>query len=125
MLHVRSQWIVMLVVVSACSSLRLNLVKQSTGQPSNVAVYFHVKTNKGEPVPGLTADRFRIFEDGKPVSATEAKLTILNREVAAIHYTLLLLDLSGSVTQSGQLPALQAAAQQFAARVSKLQKVGV
>ena len=105
--------------------LRLNLINASVRRPSNVAVYFTVDRNNGDPVPGLTADRFKIYEDDAPVSQLESRQTILNPEVAAIHYTLLLMDMSGSVTESGQLATLQAAAQTFTQRVEHFQRVGI
>src|SRR5215813_10777731 len=109
----------------ACSGLRLNTINHSVRKPSNVAVYFTVDRSGGDPVGGLTADRFRIYEDQSPVSVLESKQVILNPQVAAAHYTLLLVDMSGSVTQSGQVPQLQAAAQAFTSRVEHFQKVGV
>src|SRR5262249_39135793 len=94
-------------------------------RPSNIAVYFTVDTDKGEPVAGLTADQFRIYEDGQPISTLESQQTILNPEMAAAHYTLLLIDMSGSVTQSGDLPAIVDAVGAFGERVEKYQKVAV
>jgi hypothetical protein len=113
------------LVLGACTGLHLNTVNHSVKKPSNVAVYFTVDRSNGDPVGGLTADRFRIYEDGNPVSTLESKQVILNPQVAAAHYTLLLVDMSGSVVQSGQVPQLQAAAQAFTARVEQFQKVGV
>jgi hypothetical protein len=112
-------------ILPACGGLRLRLIDHSVRKPSNVAVYFTVDRSNGEPVPGLTADRFHIFEDGQLVSQFESKQTILNKEVAAAHYTLLLVDMSGSVVQSGELPRLQAAAQAFTSRVEQFQRVGI
>ncbi len=114
-----------LLASSGCAALDLYLINASTRKPSNVAVYFTVDRSNGDPVPGLVAENFRIYEDDKPVSALESKQTILNPEVAAVHYTLLLVDMSGSITAAGQLPALQAAAQAFTSRVEKYQRVGV
>ena len=94
-------------------------------KPSNVAVYFKVRAQGGDPVPGLTADKFRIYEDGQLVSQYESKQTILNPEVAAVHYTLLLVDMSGSVTESGTTPDLVAAVSAFTDRVEKQQKVAI
>ncbi len=110
---------------SGCAGLRLNLINASVRRPSNVAVYFTVDRNNGDPVPGLTADRFHIFEDNAPVSVLESRQTILNPEVAAVHYTLLLMDMSGSVTESGQVAQIQAAAQTFTQRVERFQRVGI
>lgn len=113
------------VVLSGCAGLKPQLVDASVQKPSNVAVYFTVDTNAGEPVPGLTAEQFRIYEDERLVSPFESKQTILNPEVAAEHYTLLLVDMSGSVTQSGQLETLQEAVNRFASRVGQFQQVAV
>lgn len=111
--------------LSGCAGLRLRLINASVRHPSNVAVYFTVDRSNGDPVPGLTADRFRIYEDNRPVSQLESRQTILNPEVAAVHYTLLLMDMSGSVTESGQVAQLQAAAQAFTSRVERYQRVGI
>lgn len=110
---------------SGCAGLKLNLINASVRRPSNVAVYFTVDRTNNDPVPGLTADRFHIFEDGAPVSVLESRQTILNPEVAAVHYTLLLMDMSGSVTESGQVAQLQAAAQTFTQRVERFQRVAI
>ena len=108
-----------------CAGLNPVLVDASVQKPSNVAVYFTVDNNNGEPVPGLTAEQFRIYEDSKLVSPFESKQTILNPEVAARHYLLLLVDMSGSVTKSGAVPALQEAVNRFTSRVSVSQETAV
>lgn len=115
------------LVASACSTKRLQftMLDASVQRPSNVAVYFTVDTADGDPVPGLTADKFKIYEDGSPVSVLESKQTILNPEVAAQHHTLLLVDMSGSVTESGDLPVIVDAAEQFTIKVQTFQKVAV
>ncbi len=109
----------------ACGGLRLTLVDSAYRQPSNVAVYFTVDTFVGEPVAGLTATDFRIFEDGQLVSPTESQQTIVNPEEAAEHYTLLLVDMSGSVTESDQVPLLQQAATALVSAVEGDQRVAV
>jgi hypothetical protein len=68
---------------------------------------------------------FVISEDAKPVSVLESKQTILQEQIAAIHYTLLLVDMSGSVVGSGDMPALMSAASSFADRVGPYQKVAL
>jgi hypothetical protein len=117
-----------LAIIMLCASgcgLNLQLVDASVRKPSNVAVYFSVTDHKGEGVPNLTAEQFHIYEDNKLVSPFEAKQTILNPEVAAVQYTLLLMDMSGSVVQSGALGELTEAASAFSQRVSKTQEVGI
>jgi len=118
--------LVFALLVAGCShSLRLTLIDASVQRPSNIAVYFTVDTEDGEPVPGLAAESFRIYEDDSPVSVLESKQTILNPEVSATHYTLLLVDMSGSVTDSGDVPTIVDAARAFSERVQKYQKVAV
>jgi hypothetical protein len=117
------------VVAAACGgsnrSLKLTLLDASVQRPSNVAVYFTVETASGEPVAGLAAERFQIYEDGQPVSVLESKQTILNPEVAAAHYLLLLIDMSASVSESDDVNVIVDGARQFGARVQKYQKVAV
>lgn len=113
------------VALTGCAGLKLNLINSSVRRPSNIAMYFSVDRTNGQPVGGLTADRFRIFEDDAPVSALESRQTILNPQVAAVHYTMLLMDMSGSVTESGQVPQLQEAARVFVERVERQQRVAV
>lgn len=114
-----------LALLAGCAGLTPRLIDHSVQKPSNVALYFTVDTRAGDPVPGLTAEQFHIYEDDHLVSPFESKQTILNPEVAARHFTLLLLDMSGSVTGSGELPALQAAVERFTDRVGKLQDTAV
>src|SRR4029079_5992771 len=116
---------VILIASSGCAGLKLQMVDHSVHKPSNVAVYFTVETKGGEPVANLTPQDFRIYEDAQPVSILESKQTILQPEVAAIHYTLLLIDMSGSGVDSGDMPALIQAAGSFADRVGPYQKVAV
>jgi len=115
-----------LLGLTACGSgLQLTLVDAAHATPSNVAVFFTVDTREGTPVPGLTAEDFRIYEDDSLVSVDESQQTIVNQEVAAEHFTLLLVDMSGSVTASDQVPAIVQAAQSFTAAVQARQKVAV
>jgi hypothetical protein len=114
----------LLLAASGCG-LKVGFVDASVQKPSNVAVYFTVDKDNGDPVPGLTAEQFHIYEDDHIVSPFESKQTILNPEVAAMHYTLLLVDMSGSVTKSGSLPALEAAASKFTQRVGQYQKTAI
>jgi hypothetical protein len=114
-----------LALGAGCGGLKLELVDASVRKPSNVAVYFTVDTTSGLPVANLEPNDFRIYEDGKPVSALESQQTILQQEIAAVHDTLLLVDMSGSVVGSGDMPALMSAASSFADRVGPYQKVAL
>jgi hypothetical protein len=107
------------------SGLKITLLDGSVQKPSNVAVYFTVETSDGEPVAGLEAESFNIYEDEQIVSKHESKQTILNPEVAAEHLTILLVDMSGSVTESGDVPTIVEAAAAFSEKVGRQQKVAV
>jgi hypothetical protein len=115
----------LLAGAAGCAGLQLTAIKTTHQRPSNVAVYFRVEDNGGQPIGGLASDSFRIYEDGQLVSQYESKQTILNPEVAAIHYTLLLVDMSGSVTESGNGPVIAQAVGAFIERVGRQQKVGI
>jgi hypothetical protein len=112
-------------VAVGCGGLRVAMVDSAYQRPSNVAVYFTVDTATGEPVGGLEASDFRIYEDGQLVSESESQQTIVNPEVAAEHYTLLLVDMSGSVTESDQVPEIQQAATEFTSQLEGNQRVAV
>ncbi|HEX3769995.1 MAG TPA: VWA domain-containing protein [Polyangiaceae bacterium] len=115
----------MLLFSTGCAGLQLTTIKATQQRPSNVAVYFKVQNNQGEPIADLKAESFRIYEDDQLVSQFESKQTILNPEVAAVHYTLLLVDMSGSVSESGTGDTLVSAVGAFTDRVEKDQKVGI
>jgi Mg-chelatase subunit ChlD len=112
-------------LIGCVPGLTLTTLQTAANKPSNVAIYFTVNTNDGHPVPGLTAGQFSIYEDGSQVSTFESKQTMLNPKVAAAHYTLLLIDMSGSVVGAGQVDAVVKAASAFTERVEKAEKVAV
>jgi hypothetical protein len=90
---------------------------------------FSVDTCAGEPVSGLDATAFEISEDGRPISSYESKRTIRAKGQRYRMSSLLLLDLSGSVLESGQFPALKEAAERYVQTVlvnaGEGQRVGV
>jgi hypothetical protein len=114
-----------LLAAGCGGGLKPTLIDAAYRKPSNVAVYFAVDDADGEPVADLLASDFNIYEDGKLVSRDESRQSIVNPEVAAVHYTLLLVDMSASVTESDQVDKIVAASSDFAARVEPYQKVAV
>ncbi|MBN2196871.1 MAG: VWA domain-containing protein [Polyangiaceae bacterium] len=114
-----------LVALSGCGGrLTLTRINSAEAKPNNVWVFFTVE-HGDEPVGGLQASDFEIYEDGKQVSVFESQQRILNPEVAAVMYTALLIDVSGSITEAGHLDDLVDAAELFTERVGKTQKVGI
>lgn len=115
----------LLPMASACTGkLQVTRINSEQKKPNNVWVFFTVEDDE-EPVGGLTADDFAIYEDEQLVSTFESKQTIQNPDVAAVMYTLLLLDMSGSITESGQSDLVVDAAEGFVERVGQSQKVAV
>ena len=115
-----------LLTIGGCiPTLSLVPLQSASGKPSNVAVYFTVDTQEGKPVANLTADQFTIFEDGSKVSTFESKQTVLNPKVASAHYTILLIDMSGSIVAAKQVGDVIKAATAFTERVKSSQTVAV
>ena len=110
---------------SACGGVNVKLVNSAQKKPNNVWVFFTVDRGKNDPVGGLQAEDFAIYEDGDLVSKFESKQVIQNPEVAAVMYTMLLVDMSGSITESGAADTLVDATKSFADKLGKTQKVGV
>jgi hypothetical protein len=113
------------ILPSGCAGLDVRMVDRSVQKPSNIAVYFTVDTTRGDPVPNLLPADFHIYEDGRPVSIYESRQTILQPEVAASYYGLLLVDMSGSVVGSPEVNRLVEAAVNFSKRVGSHQKLAV
>lgn len=92
----------------------LNLIVQNKFEslPAKVSVFFKVETLKGEPVAGLRDDDFKISENGNLISSDEAARQISSRAQRFAYSTLLILDLSASVTNNN-LPRLKEASKQF------------
>jgi hypothetical protein len=127
--HARSVTACSLILAAGlggCSSgLKLTRVDAAHRKPSNVAVFFAVQDSDGEPVADLLATDFKIYEDGRIVSIDESRQTIVNPEVAAVHQTLLLVDMSASVTESDQVAQIVQASSEFSAQIESHQKVAV
>src|SRR5262245_2437168 len=102
-----------LAAVGCAPGLKLTRIEAAANKPSNVAVFFAVDRDD-KPVTDLLASDFAIYEDDKLVSVDESRQTIVNPQIAAAHYTLLLVDMSASVSASEQMHDIAAAAIQFA-----------
>ncbi|MBN2804603.1 MAG: VWA domain-containing protein [Deltaproteobacteria bacterium] len=116
-------WVMLLT--GGCYQIKLQLVDASVQKPSNVALYFSMDDKEGKPIPDVTAAEFKIYEDGNLISEYESKQTMLNQEVAIERYTLLLLDMSGSVVDSGQVPLVQEAVGAFLENVGDNEKIAI
>jgi hypothetical protein len=114
-----------LVLQSGCAGLQLTPIQLTQQKPSNVALYFQARTGSGDPASGIAADQFRVYEDRQLVSLDDSKQTLLNPNLFAAYYTVLLVDVSGTATDDPMAEAIGQAANAFAARIDKVQKLGV
>jgi hypothetical protein len=82
---------------SGCSLLnrvQVEPVASSFQKPSNVAAYVSV-TDGSEPVTDLQPESFKIYENEQLLSSEDTHQTLLPKELAAYHHTVLLVDMSG------------------------------
>lgn len=104
------------------NNLVLSIQDQYTTEPGKVSVFFKVSDADGNPVPGLTADEFTIYEQGRndecfnTISKSEANSRISPNSQIFSNNTLLVLDLSNSVLSSS-LEELKTAGASFVENV--------
>jgi hypothetical protein len=89
------------------ATLKVRPLATSADPPSNVAIYVGV-TNQGEPLTDLDASAFRIYENDVLLSPESIKTTILPRELVTSEHVVLLVDLSGDVTDAERATYTQA-----------------
>jgi hypothetical protein len=106
-------------------SLKISKIGASARRPANVAVYLSVVDDQGHPVQGLAVDNFRVFEDGKLVSPNKGRRALVDTSTGSGRFALLLVDLSGPIVDSPDLPELAAAVGRFVERVGARQAVAV
>ncbi len=100
------------------NELILSIQDQYTTLPGKVSVFFRVSDEFGNPVAGLTADQFTIYEQGRnddcfnTISSSESQARISPNTQIFQNHTLLVLDLSNSVL-SGSLAELKSASASF------------
>ncbi|MCX2680112.1 VWA domain-containing protein [Galbibacter sp. EGI 63066] len=100
------------------NQFRLSIQETFTALPGKVSIFFKVNDMDGNPVPGLTASNFNIFEKGrndncyKPISPSESNGRISPNSQVFNTNTLLVLDLSNSVL-STSLEELKTASVSF------------
>ncbi len=107
------------------SCAKFKLIEGETYEPSVVKVYFQIKTCGGLPITGRNGSDFVIREDGKDVSPFESDQAIITDPNSFQLATLLLLDMSGSITGTSNLDRLQDAASTFVDRVAGQEMVAI
>lgn len=100
------------------NDLILSIQDQFTSLPGKVSIFFKVSDTAGNPVSGLTANQFTIYEQGRnddcfnTISTSESFARISPNSQIFNNNTLLVLDLSNSVL-SGSLNELKSASASF------------
>ncbi len=100
------------------NDLILSIQEQYTTLPGKVSIFFKVSDADGNPVAGLTANQFMIYEQGRndecfnTISTSESFARISPNSQIFNNNTLLVLDLSNSVL-SGSLNELKSASVSF------------
>jgi hypothetical protein len=104
--------------------VRVQEVATSAQKPANVAVYLAI--SKGDaPLTGLSEKNFHVFEDGQELTPEQTQQVLLPRDQAAVHRALLLLDMSGPVTEGDTRHNIAMAAARFVSRAHTAQPVTV
>jgi uncharacterized protein YegL len=100
------------------NELILSIQDKFTTLPGKVSIFFRVSDNEGNPVSGLTANQFTIYEQGRndecfnTISTSESFARISPNSQIFNNNTLLVLDLSNSVL-SNSLNELKTASVSF------------
>jgi hypothetical protein len=106
-------------------SLKVTKIAATAGEPSNVAVYLDVKDKLDRPIPGLAAKNFRVYENGKLVTTEKGKRALLEPKLFDQRYVLLLVDMSGPVVDSEDLPDLVSSVGAFVDHVGATHEIAV
>lgn len=119
-------WASLFVASTGCSVFRhvsVEPVATSFQKPSNVGAYVAVRDGD-EPLTDLEPSNFQVYENDQLVPSDQTQLTLLDRNVAASHHTLLLVDMSGATTPEARTQLAKASAN-FVEKVLPQQGVSV
>jgi hypothetical protein len=114
-------------LLAGCSlfgGVQVESVATSAQKPSNVALYLSVSKDD-EPIRTLTEKDFRIREDNQDLTPQQTQQVLLPRDVAAAHRALLLVDMSGNVTEGDMRNTIAMAVARFVTRAHATQPVTV
>ena len=103
----------------------LNLFRVDTQNPNVVRIYFEAKDCNGDGIVDKTVDDFTVYEGKDDITIQESSREQLDNFVAFDMQTLILIDMSGSLQDSGNLPAVQAALRTFTNTLVASQPVGL
>ncbi|MBI5526700.1 MAG: VWA domain-containing protein [Deltaproteobacteria bacterium] len=93
--------------------VKFTLLQSLVAPPSKIALSFRLTDCDGRPISGALFDDFQIAEDDAVLSVSEGRRSLDTTAASFPRSTLLLLDLSGSIWNTGSLPTLQTAVKGF------------
>jgi hypothetical protein len=123
--HVAAALLSLVGCGSSLGSLKVTKISAAADAPANVAVYLDVKDKVGRPIPGLGEKNFRVYEDGKLVTTSKGKRALLEPKQFDSRYVLLLVDMSGPIADSEDLPDLIATVGGFIDHVGATHEIAV
>jgi len=112
-------------VMGCASGLRMTPVRSQPSSEGAVSTLFAVEDAHGEPVTELRASDFEIYEDDKHVSRATAAPKLVQPELAALHATAILVDMSASGRASEEQRTLTLAVQELVRALLPYQRVAV
>lgn len=107
------------------SPLVVNILDTRTEPPAKVLVTFQLTTQDGRPVPNVPVSSFEILDNGQSDSGFESSKAFQPRPGRFQASVALVLDLSGSITESDALPALKTASKAFVDKALEASGVSV
>jgi hypothetical protein len=93
--------------------VKFTLLQSQVAPPSKISLSFRLTDCDGRPVLNATIDDFAITEGYSVLSVSEGRRSLETTPGVFPRSTVLLLDLSGSIWNTGNLPGLQKAAAGF------------
>ena len=102
-----------------------SLMHFETRQPSVVRLFFTLNQCDGDGVTGKTNEDIVLTENDTDLNIFESLQQIIPASIDYDIRTVLLLDMSGSMINSGTLPQVQDAAWVFVSRLTEHQKVAI
>ncbi len=107
---------------SADACFQLREVRTSEVSPAGVRTVFQLLDCTGAPVSDLKSDELSVRLDGEALQSEGGHSPVLNEKVDFEQYALLLLDLSDSIVESGNLTSMVDSARTL---VNRLREEGV
>jgi len=98
---------------NAGQEIDVNLIEANTEVPSKIRLFFKIDLGEDLKLTTLEPSNFEIYEDGSKISTLESQAQIQREPGNFLYSSVLMLDLSGSILNSGDLPKLKEAASSF------------